>query len=258
MLELEVVSTVDSSVEKSLFSIAGSAGSVPLLVGLHTWSADRFNQLESMLPYCRARGWALLLPEFRGPNLTSNARAGQACASREARQDIMDAVDTVIERYPIDTANIFLLGGSGGGHMSLMMAAYAPERWRAVSSWCPITDLAAWHGQNLSYAPHIVACCGDIPGVSEAVDREYMERSPVNYAAEIARANVFVHHGRFDKSVPYTHTYNLVREIEKIDGEKNFFYEIFNGGHDIHYEEAFKWFDGHVNTSVKEAVRITA
>lgn len=63
------------------------------MVGLHTWSYNRFNQLSAMLPLCRERGWALLLPEFRGPNLKNNPRVRQACASEVARRDILDAVE---------------------------------------------------------------------------------------------------------------------------------------------------------------------
>jgi len=241
--EITVISSVDSSAEKSLFySPSGQTNAIPLLVGLHTWSADRNNQVNDMLPFCRERGWALLLPEFRGPNLTSNPRATQACGAHPAKQDIIDALDRALKQNPIDEKNIFLLGGSGGGHMALMMAAYAPARFRAISAWCPITDLAAWHGENKSYAPHIEACCGGKPGDTPAVDREYRARSPLFQTAAMAKANLSVHHGRFDKSVPYSHTINLALALEKM-GARNLFFEIFDGGHEIRHDAAFRWFD---------------
>jgi dipeptidyl aminopeptidase/acylaminoacyl peptidase len=242
MREIETVSTLDGSREPSLLYLPDREGPVPLLVGLHTWSADRFNQAGPMLPFCRERGWALLLPEFRGPNLTSNPRAAQACASRLARRDILDAVDLVRGEAAIDPGAIFLLGGSGGGHMALMMAAEAPGRWRAVSSWVPITDLAAWHAQNPRYAPHVEACCGGPPGAGEAADREYRERSPLFRAKEMAAANLAVHHGRFDRSVPYGHTTALIGELERLGAER-FYFEVFDGGHEIRYDAAFRWFE---------------
>jgi len=85
--EVEVVSTLDGSVEKCLLYCPAGEQKVPLLVGLHSWSFDRFNQVGQMLPRCRERGWALMLPEFRGPNKTSNPRATQACGSRLAKPD---------------------------------------------------------------------------------------------------------------------------------------------------------------------------
>mgnify|MGYP000871432810 CR=1 FL=1 len=245
--QIDVKSTIDGSVEKSLLYMPDNAKNIPLVVVLHTWSADRFTQLRPIPESVKSLGWALLLPEFRGPNLTANPRAGEACASSLAKQDIIDAVEYVCNNYSVDRSQIFLLGGSGGGHMSLMMAAYAPRLWRAVSSWCPITDLAAWHGQNPNYSEHIAACCGGVPGAGEEVDKEYTGRSPLTHVNKIAEATVFVHHGRFDPSVPYTHTWRLAQMIEAL-GSKSFFFEIFNGGHDMYYEEGFKWFQRFVDS----------
>lgn len=240
--ELEIVSTLDGVAEKVLFYFPEKKEKVPLLVGLHTWSYDRYNQVEQMLPLCRDRGWALLLPEFRGPNLSSNPRAPQACGSSHARQDILDALDTVTAAYSIDTEKIFLLGGSGGGHMALLMAAHASRRWKAVSAWVPITDLASWYGENPEYSPHVVACCGGKPGSGEEADREYRERSPLSFIKELSSVNLSVHHGRYDTIVHYSHSWRLALELEK-QGAERFFFEIFDGGHDIHYHRAFSRFD---------------
>ena len=248
MQELDIASSFDGSREKSLFDFPEGNAKAPLLVGLHTWSADRFNQVDAMLPLCRDRGWALLLPEFRGPNLVTNPRATEACGSRLAKQDILDALDFVVSEYPLDPECVFLMGGSGGGHMALMMAAHSPERWRAISAWVPVTDLTAWHGQNPNYAPHVAACCGGEPGAGPEVDREYRDRSPLSHAAEMVSANLSVHHGRYDHSVPYTQTWNLALELERLGADRCFF-DIFDGGHEIRYDVAFRWFDAQVHGS---------
>ncbi len=248
MREITVTSSLDASDEPSLFWHPGGDSAVPLLVGLHTWSCDRFNQVHRMLPKCKELGWALLLPEFRGPNLLTNPRATEACASRLARQDVIDAVEHACVQHSIDRKAILLLGGSGGGHMSLMLAAYRPTLWRAVSSWCPITHLAAWHSENAGYAQHVAACCGGRPGITPDVYREYFERSPVNHAAQIARARVFVHHGRHDPSVPYTHTTNLVNQVEALHAS-DFYFEIFDGNHELRYDQAFDWLQASVRNN---------
>ena len=242
IVDLEFVSDRDGSREKALFHFPAGKRTVPLVVGLHTWSYDRFNQLEPMLPFCRERGWALLLPEFRGPNLSNNPRARQACASPIARQDILDSVEIVANDYPIDRGSIFLLGGSGGGHMALMMAAKTPALWKGVSSWVPITDLASWHGENPDYAGHVAACCGGEPGKDKEVDREYRERSPINFVKELADVTLSLHHGRFDRIVPFSQSWRLAEKLVEYGAER-FFFEIFNGGHELRYERAFKWFD---------------
>ncbi|GLI39457.1 prolyl oligopeptidase family serine peptidase [Geobacter hydrogenophilus] len=255
-LELTSVSSLDGSRENFLFHHPGGAGRVPLVVGLHTWSYNRFNQLHHMLPFCRQRGWALLLPEFRGPNLAENPRARQACASPLSRRDILDAVERVEADYSVDSERIFILGGSGGGHMALMMAALAPKRWRGVSAWVPITDLAAWHGENPDYAGHVAACCGGGPGNDPATDREYFDRSPINFIEDLSAATLSVHHGRYDEVVPYRQSWRLAEKLEDAGAER-FFFEIFNGGHDIHYERAFDWFDALLGDAGAEAERLT-
>lgn len=173
-----------------------------------------------------------------------------------ARQDIVDAIDWTIKRYSIDAKNILLVGGSGGGHMALMMGAYAPRYWRGISAWCPITDLAEWCVQRKSYAPAREACCGGPPGATAVIDGEYRSRSPIFIAEHLAAVNLSVHHGRLDRTVPYTHTLKLVLEMEKFGAQKLFF-EIFDGGHNRLYDVAFRWFDRLVGLDTEQAKQLS-
>ncbi|MCA1809190.1 MAG: prolyl oligopeptidase family serine peptidase [Lentisphaerae bacterium] len=227
--EIKIKSTIDGSEEPSLFDCP-PGDKRPLLVGLHSWSFGRENSVKKMLQPCRDRGWALLLPEFRGPNLADNPRAPQACGSRLARQDIVDAVEHICAQHPIDRGKIMLAGGSGGGHMALMMAAYAPQLWRAVDAWVPITDLSAWHRERATgnYVAGMEACCGGAPGASPEVDAEYRDRSPLSHVEALREVNLALHHGRYDQSVPYTHSWRLIQAMQAI-GAPRFFFEIFNG-----------------------------
>jgi dipeptidyl aminopeptidase/acylaminoacyl peptidase len=254
--EMTCLSSFDGSPEPFLVYHPGGTDPVPLVVGLHTWSYDRHNQLDEMLPFCRERGWALLLPEFRGPNLDSNLRAPQAGGSAAAIQDILDGVAAISKRHPISADCVFLLGGSGGGHAALLVAAHAPKLWRGVSVWVPITDLALWHGQNPDYASHIEACCGGEPGSSEQVDREYRERSPITMVEALGEVNLSLHHGRFDPVVPYSHSWNLALELER-RASKQFFFDIFDGEHDIGYATAFRWFDSLLRQEDRQGGKLT-
>jgi predicted esterase len=58
----------------------------------------------------------------------------------------------------------------------------------------------------------------------------------------MVEANLSVHHGRYDASVPCTHTWKFAQALELL-GAKRFFCEIFDGGHEIRYDVAFRWFD---------------
>ena len=153
--------------------------SVPLLVFLHTWSGG-FEQGVSWIAQARKRGWALLAPDFRGPN-----NRPEACASELASQDILDAVAFAKKHARIDAERIYLVGGSGGGHMSLVMATRAPQLWAGVSAWVPIADLIAWHAESTAhhdgYASMVEKSCGGPPDAK--TDAEYRKRSPLFHLA---------------------------------------------------------------------------
>lgn len=230
--EIIVTSTLDSSPEPSLFAKSDLPGKRPLLVFLHTWSFDRNNQ-KCRLPYAEKRGFHLLLPEFRGANLAKNPRAQEACGSKLARQDIKDAIDYVIANYEVDTENVFIIGQSGGGHMALLMAGFIPEYFRAVAAFVPITDLSKWAAESSHYSPMVKHCCG--------TDEEIISRSPISYMETIAKANVKVFAGRYDKVVPYTQTLDFYLAMTKNYPDARIFVDIFDGGHEYKEALADEW-----------------
>jgi len=242
MREILIESTLDRTLQPALWSRPETAEPAPLVVGLHTWSYDRFNQLENYLPLCREYGFALLLPEFRGPNLAENPRKAEACGSAAARQDVIDAIRHVCNQGGVDRKNIFLLGCSGGGQMALLAAATAPELFRAVAVWCPVSDLALWH-RHLSatrqhYVRHLESCLGGTP---ESAPEQYRERSPAAHPERLRSLPVFIHHGRHDEVVPFRHSLELAAKLEAA-GNAQVYWEIFDGGHEQMPRRSFAWF----------------
>lgn len=243
MTELLIPSS-DGTVQPSLFYEAAPGS--PLLVGLHTWSYDRFNQVGNMLPLAKKNGWNLLLPEFRGPNLEDNPHCREACGSRLARRDVLDAIQYVTSHYPIDGNNILLAGASGGGHMALLVAAEAPELFRAVCSFVPITDLAAWRIENPGYAGAVEACCsGD-----EAVMRE---RSPITYMDALAKGNIKIFSGKWDGVVPCSQGLDLYSRLLAAHPDAHVYFEIFDGGHEMHLDDAERFFFAQMKKSGQAA-----
>lgn len=193
---------------------------VPLVVHLHSWSAhfDSSEAWQVALKEAQDRQWAFVAPEFRGPN-----ERPEACASPEARQDILDAVDYMYRRYPIDRSRTFLLGGSGGGHMTLVMAAHTPERWRAASAWVPIADLAEWYAETkrrgLRYWKMLEGCAGGPPG--GAVGLEYSARSPLPFLARARGLALDIQTGIHDGhtgSVPVSHSLLAFNALANTNG----------------------------------------
>src|SRR5262245_4625447 len=112
----------------------------PLAVLLHTWSFDLEQRDSTVEVEARTRGWILLVPNFRGRN-----DHPQACGSPAAQQDILDAVAWIRSHYEVDDRRIYLLGLSGGGYMTMLMAGRHPEPWAAASAWVGISDLRDWY-----------------------------------------------------------------------------------------------------------------
>lgn len=243
--EILVKSSVDGTKQPSLFYKSPNSGR-PLLVGLHTWSYDRFNQIDNMLPYAEAYDFNLLLPEFRGPNTTSNPNCTKACGSVEAKSDIRDAIDYVLANYDIDKENVFLLGASGGGHMALMMAGFCPEYFKAIGSFVPISDLERWKGESPRYADHVDACCGN--------EMEMLNRSPINYIDTIATANLKIFHGKYDHIVPAQQSIDFFNELNEKYPKSRVFLDIFDGGHEMDMEQAFYWINSQYNEESSEEV----
>ena len=190
---------------------------VPLLVSLHSWSAGVEQRNTDVEEEAQRLGWVYLFPHFRGPN-----RSPEACGSPKAQQDILDAVDWVVERYPIDGRRIYLTGSSGGGHMAMLMAGRYPQRWTAVSAWVGISDLAAWHARHAEkrYGQMIRQSCGGAPGESPQIDEQYRARSPTTWldgAVDVPLDLAAGVHDGHTGSVPIRHTldaFNLVAQAQ--------------------------------------------
>lgn len=212
---IHVKSSVDGTMQPCWHWVPEKASTtaVPLIVGLHTWSADykQMGHYMTVQREAKRRGWAFVGPNFRGPNSTP---AG--CGSDLAVQDIEDAVEHVKRSCRIDADRVYIIGGSGGGHMTLLMLGKKPGLFAAGSAFCPITDLARWHADSLlkhpgrgkGYAKMMEKACGGI--LSEKAE-EYARRSPLTWlaAAKAAKTPAYIATGIHDGwtgSVPVGHS----------------------------------------------------
>lgn len=233
--EIYIKSTVDETMQPSLFYRAEGNEKRPLLVGLHTWSHNRTNMIQYLLKFAEEQNFSLLMPEFRGNNLTGNPNKEKACGSLYAKQDIKDAIDYVVETEGvIDQNNIFLVGLSGGGHMAMLMAGYCPEYFRAIAAFAPISDLERWKGEAPSYAPHVDYCCNSDP-------EEMLKRSAINYYDTIARANMKIFHGRIDEVVPFRQSLDFFNEMLIRYPKAKLYLDIFHGGHQFDMNLCKNW-----------------
>ncbi len=218
--EIQYHSAADQSDQPALYYDSGSDKKKPLLVALHTWSGS-YKQTMS-IPYfewCIEKDWVCIHPNFRGPNKTPEAMGSDLVVG-----DILSAVDYAKENARIDETRVYLIGVSGGGHASILMAGRAPEVWTAVSAWVPISDIARWHQECIDrgerYAEQIRIAVGGDPRSDENAKAECKERSPLTYLSEAKGLPLDINAGIHDGhtgSVPVGQTlraFNQVAESE--------------------------------------------
>ncbi len=227
LTEVQIKSSLDGTQQPSLYWAPESATTreTPLLVFLHSWSGNYQQKNDAWQRQAVERGWIYLHPDFRGRN-----NSPQACGSKFARQDVLDAIDFVSGKFKVDRRRVYLAGTSGGGHMSMLMAGHQPDRFSAVSAWVGISDLSAWYhfhvkdGKPQKYAQMILASLGGAPGEHRDRDADYQDRSPLFHLKRIGDLPIELAAGIRDGhtgSVPVSHTLLAWNEIAKAnEGEQ--------------------------------------
>ncbi|MFK5920992.1 MAG: prolyl oligopeptidase family serine peptidase [Verrucomicrobiota bacterium] len=211
-------SSADQSQQPALFFQASKDPKQkrPLLVALHTWSGD-YSQGggKTYARWCIDQGWSFIHPNFRGPNWTP-----EAMGSDLAVADIISAVEYAKKNAAIDENRIYLIGVSGGGHASLLMAGRAPDIWAGVSAWCGISDIAQWHNETKQakrgYWKHIEKSLGGDPNSDTKIKKQADHRSPLHWLDRAQKVNLDINHGITDGrsgSVPFSHSLHAFNQV---------------------------------------------
>jgi len=244
-----IQSSVDGKLQNAYFLAATEKK--PLLVSLHSWSAD-FSQTDPLADLAAEHDWNYLHPDFRGPNWTEDA-----CLSPLVISDIDDSIQYAIEHGSVDINNIFIVGVSGGGYAALGSYLRTRHRIKRFVAWAPISDLGAWYRQSLSlnndqYSENILACTSSTDGAGEKVE----ERSPLywkffesdNGALDIYAGINDGHEG--GGSVPISHSllfYNRLlheKDLEKSKVDESTAIDLLTRDRNITSEATLTIFDG--------------
>lgn len=202
---VQIRSSADNSLQPAYFFSSQSKKLKPLVVSLHTWSGD-FSQEDPLAVKVKNANWNYIHPDFRGPN-----RNKDACLSKKAISDIDDAIQYATNNGPVDTQNIFIVGGSGGGYATLGSYLKTSYKIKAFLAWSPISDLSTWYYQsknrNTKYAKDIQQCTSN--GIS-LDENEARRRSPFYWDMPInpkGKLEIFagVNDG-YTGSVPISHS----------------------------------------------------
>ena len=207
--EIKYRSASDDTDQPALHFAPSTKEARPLLVGLHSWSSDYRQANTSYGKWAVNHDWHFIHPNFRGRNRTPSSMGSEL-----AVQDILSAVSWARQQGNVDPNRIYVIGASGGGYASLLMAGRAPELWAGVSAWVPISDLVKWHAETaarkLRYAGEIEAALGGhkpVPGTPAHADA--LKRSAITYVARARGVNLDINAGITDGhngSVPISHS----------------------------------------------------
>lgn len=222
---VDIVSSADSTTQRALFYDSGSERARPLLVVLHSWSADYLQHFS--IPYgvwCVKNDWVFIHPDYRGPYTNPKATASQL-----AVQDVLDAVAYAKANARVDESRVYLTGFSGGGMMTLIMVGRYPKLWTAAAAWVPVYDLVEWYhvtkGARHDYSGYIAGSCGGAPLPGTAAEAECRKRSVSSYLRNARRKNVrvYIATGIRDNFIPpgdALHAFNdLARRRDRIPAE---------------------------------------
>jgi predicted peptidase len=156
--------------------------------------------------------------------------------SDAAVSDIVSAVEWMKKKVKVDSDRIYIIGGSGGGYMALLMAGRHPEIWAGVSAWCPISDLKKWctFHKGKGYGAQIIRNLKGDPRTDAAAAKEAAKRSPVTWLARAKNVAVDIATGIHDGhkgSVPISeafNAYNCVADSKEKVSEKDIEFMVKN------------------------------
>ena len=156
------------------------------------------------LQYLRNQGFLVFKLDNRG-----SARRGLVFESAIKHHmgtvevdDQVDGVRWLIEQGLTDPARVGITGWSGGGYMTLMCLAKAPDVFKLGVAGAPVTDQ---DGYDTCYTERYM-------GTPQSNPAGYAESSVLNYVDTI-RGKLLLVHGMIDENVHFRHTARLINAL---------------------------------------------
>lgn len=159
-----------------------------------------------------ARGFAVFYPNYRGSTGrgVEFSKLSQGDPAGKEFDDLVDAVDALVERGLVDEEKVGITGGSYGGYASAWGATALTEHFAASVMFVGISEkLAKWGSSDIPQELNLVH------------DRHWpwedwqlmLERSPVYYAQQ-ARTPILILHGKEDPRVHPSQSLILYRYLK--------------------------------------------
>jgi len=213
---VDIKSELDGNKQKAYFYQSTLKKASPLIISLHPWRGS-YSQFDSLSILCKKLNINYIHPDFRGPN--NNLKA---CCSDLALNDIEESITYAVRHANVDTSKIYLIGGSGGGHATLMMYMKSNSKIKKYSSWAAVSDLYQWYEEckisgNKKALSEILACTNSTENnINHLL---FKEKSPIYYntpANKQQTSELTIYAGIFDgvaSGLQITHSINFYNKL---------------------------------------------
>jgi dipeptidyl aminopeptidase/acylaminoacyl peptidase len=227
----------------------------PMIVQVHGGPAAavpaRWMPEQATVAQLSRAGYFVFMPNPRGSYGQGEAftRANVKDFGYGDLRDVMAGVDTVIRRFPVDSARMGLTGWSYGGYMT-MWAVTQTKRFKAAVAGAGISDWLSYTGENGIdewMLPYFGAYVYDDPNV-------YAKSSPMSFIKQ-ARTPTLVVVGERDVECPAPQSFEFWRGLKQY-GVTSELVVYPDEGHGIRnpahqkdlMERSLRWFDQYLKS----------
>src|SRR5215471_11740416 len=201
----------------------------PAIVLVHGGpTSQTVNSFNRFVQYMANQGYLVIAPNYRGS--TGYGREFQHANLFDMGggdlQDVLAAADWMKQTGYVDPKKLILMGGSYGGHMTMMGVNKAPNLWAAA---VPLVPFVNWFKEMQNEEPVLqqsnLARMGD-PEKNKAL---FDDRSPINFIDQV-KAPLLLLAGGNDPRCPHEESQQVVDAIKKRGGVVE--YKVYeNEGH---------------------------
>lgn len=195
----------------------------PLIVilhgGPHSVSLSSFSK---SLAFLASTGFSLLIVNYRG-SLGFGEEALQSLLGKIGSQDVDDvltAIDHVIDMGLADHAKIYVLGGSHGGFLTTHLIGQAPDKFVAAATRNPVCNLALMVGTSdipdwcyvEAYGSEAISSFTEAPSADDL--SLFYSKSPISHLSKVKTPTLFLLGAR-DLRVPVSNGLQYARALKE-------------------------------------------
>ncbi|KAK8556006.1 hypothetical protein V6N13_070077 [Hibiscus sabdariffa] len=195
----------------------------PLLVVLHGGPHDvSLSSFSKSLAFLSSIGFSLLIVNYRG-SLGFGEEALQSLPGKVGSQDVNDvltAIDHVIEKGLVNPSKISVIGNSHGGFLTTHLIGQAPDKFVAaaalnpvcnLSSMVGITDIPDWCYVG-SYGTNGKTIFTEAPTAEHLT--QFYNKSPISHISKVKAPTIFLL-GAQDLRVPVSNGLQYARALKE-------------------------------------------